>query len=134
MLLRARDDLHADQQVIDLLDMETEIDSMKTQAAGNRLDQIHADLLTLRTGDPDRYNKIRPRCSWPYSNDEWEAGRASLIRQGSADARSCVCRIPSQRRHLYERRQRCPGVEACCGPMREVATSLWMHHILDYGN
>lgn len=39
--------------------MKTEIDSMKTQAAGDRLDQIHADLLTLRKGDPDRYNKIR---------------------------------------------------------------------------
>ena len=50
--------LAADKHVVDFLSMKTEIDSMKTQAAGNRLDQIHADLLALQKGDPERYNRL----------------------------------------------------------------------------
>jgi hypothetical protein len=59
LLLEGRQDLREKQQVVDFLDMKIDIDTIKAQAAGDRLDQIRADLLTLRNSDPDRYNKLR---------------------------------------------------------------------------
>lgn len=59
VLLHDRDDIRTDKGVVDFLAMKAEIDETKTRAAGDRLDQIHADLLTLRDGDPARYRSLR---------------------------------------------------------------------------
>ena len=59
VLLRERDDIRADKDVADFLAMKTEIDATKPRAAEHRLDQIRADLLTLRSGDPARYESLR---------------------------------------------------------------------------
>jgi hypothetical protein len=39
--------------------MKAKIDATKTQAAGDRLDQIRSDLRTLQAGDSARYAKVR---------------------------------------------------------------------------
>jgi hypothetical protein len=59
LLLHDRDDIRTDGRVVDFLAMKAEIDETKTRAAGDRLDQIRADLLTLRTGDRTRYDSLR---------------------------------------------------------------------------
>ena len=59
VLLHDRDDIRADEHVVDFLAMKAEIDETKTRAAEDRLDQIRADLLTLRRGDPARYASLR---------------------------------------------------------------------------
>ena len=59
LLLRTRDDLAADQRVVDFGKMKIEIDVAKTKAAEDRLDQIRADLASLRADAPDRYEEVR---------------------------------------------------------------------------
>ena len=59
LLLRTRDDLAADQRVVDFGKLKIEIDAAKTKAAEDRLDQIRADLASLRADAPDRYEEVR---------------------------------------------------------------------------
>lgn len=59
LLLRDREDLRADPQVVDFLAMKTEIDETKAREAEDRLDRVRTDLAALRESDPARYRRVR---------------------------------------------------------------------------